>query len=411
MGKSLARRRRGSASGGKTFASIGKSLASRRRGSGSMGKTLASVGKSSASRRRRSASMGKTLGSIGQGSASTGRTAEGPLQTSVLALRFVRRPLQASERSLQGLALAGKVYSRDAPRRIPPLPKKQPSGNHAKSLGRKCNVSRITTEVPPLSIRGSGHRVRRRREADGPPHVSVGARWVGLEKKEAHHVESHHHEAGRRSPLASQSQVGRKLLDDVGRHLLVGVAMPRSAGVACGVASAVGAHERRQSCEYVLVFGKEAAAVALKSSTKALTTLDFTSVKTALSTYETAVSGLAGGSASIITKAGLIVRETKAPTAALGVVAVVHTKPGEAIGGSDRELAGCAWRNRLRARSVLHAPGHADDVDVARVGLEPTPDREGAARRRAVPRPRRRCRQRRYGVGLERRRVGDCALS
>ncbi len=73
---------------------------------------------------------------------------------------------------------------------------------------------------------------------------------------------------------------------------------------------------------------KEAAAVALKSSTKALT-LDFTSVKTALSTYETAVAGLAGGSASIITKAGLIVRETKAPTAALGAVTAVHTKPGK----------------------------------------------------------------------------------
>jgi hypothetical protein len=73
---------------------------------------------------------------------------------------------------------------------------------------------------------------------------------------------------------------------------------------------------------------KEAAALSLATSRKALVS-GFTAVRVALTTYETAVAGIAGGSAAIIANAGLVARDQKTPSATLAAVTVVHVKPGK----------------------------------------------------------------------------------
>jgi hypothetical protein len=73
---------------------------------------------------------------------------------------------------------------------------------------------------------------------------------------------------------------------------------------------------------------KEAAAQALANSTKALA-YNFEAMRVALTTYQTVVAGLAGGSAAIITNAGLVPRAPRSPSAPLTAVSVVRAKPGK----------------------------------------------------------------------------------
>jgi hypothetical protein len=72
---------------------------------------------------------------------------------------------------------------------------------------------------------------------------------------------------------------------------------------------------------------KQAAATALSTFSKALQS-DFKAARVALVTYEVAVASIAGGSASVITKAGLIARDVSSPASLLEAVSVVRTKPG-----------------------------------------------------------------------------------
>ena len=122
---------------------------------------------------------------------------------------------------------------------------------------------------------------------------------------------------------------------------------------------------------------KEAAALALATSTKALT-LDFKEVRLALQTYETAVAGLAGGSAAIITNAGLTPRDQKTPPATLTAVAVVHTKPGK-----RSAEAIVSWPAAPGAR------GYALEANFAPQAPNPiwTPLASGTGRRRIVKGP------------------------
>jgi hypothetical protein len=73
---------------------------------------------------------------------------------------------------------------------------------------------------------------------------------------------------------------------------------------------------------------KLGAAQALATAQKALMA-DYKAVRIALTTYESAVAAIAGGSATVINKAGLLARDPKSPPAALTKVSVVHTKPGK----------------------------------------------------------------------------------
>jgi hypothetical protein len=93
-------------------------------------------------------------------------------------------------------------------------------------------------------------------------------------------------------------------------------------------AQALSALQKAVTAANTSLSSKEAAAVALSTSTKALSS-NFKAVRTALTTYETAVAGLAGGSAAIITNAGLVVRDQSTPPAALTAVTVVHAKHGK----------------------------------------------------------------------------------
>jgi hypothetical protein len=73
---------------------------------------------------------------------------------------------------------------------------------------------------------------------------------------------------------------------------------------------------------------KQALAQALMAAIKALS-LDFEDVKVALGTYQVAVGAIANGDASVINKAGLLSRGPKSPSAALGMVSDVTSKPGK----------------------------------------------------------------------------------
>jgi hypothetical protein len=73
---------------------------------------------------------------------------------------------------------------------------------------------------------------------------------------------------------------------------------------------------------------RQALAQALMTAIRVLG-VDFEQVKTALSTYEVAIDGLANGSASVITKAGLPAKGPKPAPTALGPVTEVFSKPGK----------------------------------------------------------------------------------
>ena len=122
---------------------------------------------------------------------------------------------------------------------------------------------------------------------------------------------------------------------------------------------------------------KEVAALAFAASTKALTD-NFGTVRVALQTYETVVAGLAGGSAAIITHAGLMPRDQKAPPATLTAVAVVHAKPGK-----RSAEAIVSWP------AAPGATGYALEVSFAPQAPNPiwTPLASGTGRRRIVKGP------------------------
>ncbi len=73
---------------------------------------------------------------------------------------------------------------------------------------------------------------------------------------------------------------------------------------------------------------KQSAELALATARKSLQA-DFKAVRIALTTYETAVQSIAGGSAAVIVAAGLTARDQKPPTATLEPVSIVRTKPGK----------------------------------------------------------------------------------
>jgi hypothetical protein len=77
------------------------------------------------------------------------------------------------------------------------------------------------------------------------------------------------------------------------------------------------------------VNGKANALATLGTSRKALTT-QFTAVEVATRAYEQAVNLLSGGDPAIITAAGLLVRDTKTPTAALGAIKDFRSTLGKA---------------------------------------------------------------------------------
>ena len=71
-----------------------------------------------------------------------------------------------------------------------------------------------------------------------------------------------------------------------------------------------------------------AAAQAVLATSKDLRSA-FATVRTNLTTYETAVNALAHGDAGLINRAGLLARDGHTPAAALGKVSVLHTKLGK----------------------------------------------------------------------------------
>jgi hypothetical protein len=91
---------------------------------------------------------------------------------------------------------------------------------------------------------------------------------------------------------------------------------------------ALGILQKSVSAAGVALTSKQAAAAALATARKSLQ-VDFKAVRIALTTYETAVTSIAGGSAAIITSAGLLARDQKVPAATLTAVSVVHAKPGK----------------------------------------------------------------------------------
>jgi hypothetical protein len=95
-------------------------------------------------------------------------------------------------------------------------------------------------------------------------------------------------------------------------------------------AAALAALQKALGTSQTALSSKQAALLVLLTTAKALL-LELAGLRSALSSYESVVGTIAAGNAAIINKAGLLSRDQKAPTAALGVVEDVTSKPGKAL--------------------------------------------------------------------------------
>ena len=96
---------------------------------------------------------------------------------------------------------------------------------------------------------------------------------------------------------------------------------------AVGAAALAGLQKATADAQASLA-ARAAALLALLAAIKTLK-IDLGAVRSALGAYQGVVATLAAGNAAIITKAGLLTRDPKPPAAALGKVAIVHSKLGK----------------------------------------------------------------------------------
>ncbi len=165
-------------------------------------------------------------------------------------------------------------------------------------------------------------------------------------------------------------------------------------------AQALGVLQKAVTEAHASLSQKQTLAQALLAALKALK-LDYEAVRVALGTYESAVTAVAGGDASVINKAGLLSRsQAPVPAQALGPVSAVYAKPWKLQSEALITLAARSWRDGVRDRGELHAAECRGSVDRADLRHRPSPGGEGARARGSIPGSRRLPGERRDPVGL-----------